>query len=333
MRLLRKLKVLLKKLRPFNPNKAGILGMNARNVDYILEYNPRKFYPLVDDKLLTKQAAILANIPVPQLFETVNFIHDVEPVIKKLSHYTDGFVIKPVAGAGGGGIIVVKEIKGNLFLTSSGVALNRRHLAYHMSNILAGLYSLGGRPDRVMVEKRIMSHPVFENVAYKGVPDVRVIVFKGYPVMAMLRLPTRQSDGKANLHVGGIGVGINLKTGKTTYGISKGNYIRKHTDTHEILANIELPDWEKTLQTAARLGDILPLGYIGCDFIYDTVSGVNLLEVNARPGLAVQIANKEGLKPRLEKIKEHITLHKDEDYITRTIFSQKEFAHSMEFNN
>ncbi len=319
---------LLEKLRPFNPAKAGVLGMNARNIDYILEYNPRKFYPMVDDKLLTKKAAIEANIPVPELYDTVSFIHDIDAVLKKLPHYTDGFVIKPVAGAGGGGIIVIKEIKGDLFLTSGGMPLSPRELAYHMSNILAGLYSLGGRPDRVMIEKRINSHSVFDKVAYKGVPDVRVIVFRGYPAMAMLRLPTRQSDGKANLHVGGIGVGIDLKTGRTTFGISKGQFISKHTDTHEMLSNIELPDWGKTLQTAARLCDILPLGYIGCDFIYDSHSGTNLLEVNARPGLAVQIANKEGLKPRLEKISSHIKDHKNEDYRTRTAFVQNEFTQS-----
>jgi len=318
---------LIKRLTPFNPAKAGILGMNARNVDYILEYNPRKFYPMVDDKLLTKQAAITANIPVPQLYETVSFIHDINAVIQRLPSYTEGFVIKPVAGAGGGGIVVIKEIKGGLFFTSGGMPLSKRDLAYHMSNILAGLYSLGGRPDRVMIEKRINSHQIFDKVAYKGVPDVRVIVFKGYPVMAMLRLPTRQSDGKANLHVGGIGVGIDLKTGKTTFGISKGKYIKNHTDTYEILSDIELPEWEKTLQTAARLGDILPLGYIGCDFIYDSVTGTNLLEVNARPGLAVQIANREGLKPRLECVKQHIQTHKNEDYRTRTAFAQNEFAY------
>ena len=207
--------------------------------------------------------------------------------------------------------------------------LSARDLAYHMSNILAGLYSLGGRPDRVMIEKRIQSHSIFDKIAYKGVPDVRVIVFRGYPAMAMLRLPTRQSDGKANLHVGGIGVGIDLKTGKTTFGISRGQYIEKHTDTHEYLANIELPDWDKTLQTAARLCDILPLGYIGCDFIYDAVTGTNLLEVNARPGLAVQIANKEGLKPRLEKISNHIKTHQNEDYKTRTLFAQNQLVRSV----
>jgi len=316
----------LKSLMPVNPKKYGILGMNARNIDYVMHYNERQYYPMVDNKLITKKMAQEAHITVPQLFNKVEFIHDIHAVLDDLPRYHEGFVIKPVAGAGGGGIIVIKEIRGKFFITSSGAALTRRDLAYHMSNILAGLYSLGGQTDQVMIEKRINGHPIFENIAYKGVPDVRVIVFKGYPVMAMLRLPTRMSDGKANLHIGGIGVGVNLKTGTTTFGISHGSYIDMHTDTLKTLSNIMVPDWEKTLNIAARICDIMPLGYLGCDFIYDAETGTNLLEVNARPGLAVQIANKAGLKPRLEKITDYIKNNPSENFQDRTRTAQNLFA-------
>lgn len=289
-------------IKPVNPAKYGILGMNARNLDYILEHNPRQYFPMVDNKLLTKKMAIQANIPVPELYETIEFIHDIRSTIEKLYAYSDGFVIKPAAGAGGGGILVITEVKNDLFFTTSGTRLGHRDLAYHMSNILAGLYSLGGRPDYVLIEKRMRLHPIFEKITFKGVPDVRVIVYKGHPVMAMLRLPTRQSDGKANLHIGGIGVGIDMQTGTTNLAVHDGQYITHHMDTHEALDHITIPDWDKTLEISAQLCDKIPLGYIGADFIYDADTGVNLIEVNARPGLAVQIANKAGLKPRLEAI-------------------------------
>ncbi|HAI68112.1 MAG TPA: alpha-L-glutamate ligase-like protein, partial [Gammaproteobacteria bacterium] len=45
----------------------GVLGINKRNADYSLHYNPRRLYPLVDDKLYTKQLAKKAGIPVPEL--------------------------------------------------------------------------------------------------------------------------------------------------------------------------------------------------------------------------------------------------------------------------
>lgn len=33
----------------------GILSINQRNTDFVLRYNPRKLFPLVDDKLKTKK--------------------------------------------------------------------------------------------------------------------------------------------------------------------------------------------------------------------------------------------------------------------------------------
>jgi len=35
-----------------------------------------------------------------------------------------------------------------------------------------------------------------------GLPDIRIICFNMVPVIAMLRIPTELSDGKANLHSG-----------------------------------------------------------------------------------------------------------------------------------
>ena len=37
-----------------NLREQGVLGLNQRNADFVLKYNRRKFYPLVDDKLQTK---------------------------------------------------------------------------------------------------------------------------------------------------------------------------------------------------------------------------------------------------------------------------------------
>ena len=34
--------------------REGILGINGRNARYTLKANPRRLYPLVDDKLRTK---------------------------------------------------------------------------------------------------------------------------------------------------------------------------------------------------------------------------------------------------------------------------------------
>jgi hypothetical protein len=44
------------------------------------------------------------------------------------------------------------------------------------------------------------------------------------------------------------------------------------------------------------------LGYIGVDVVLDANHGPLLLELNARPGLAIQIANFQGLLVPLEQI-------------------------------
>ena len=85
---------------------AGVLGLNSRNIDYIMAYNRRQLYPLVDDKLRTKILAEGADIAVPELYGVVENQHDV----RRFSSIVDGrddFVIKPAHGSGGDGILVV----------------------------------------------------------------------------------------------------------------------------------------------------------------------------------------------------------------------------------
>src|SRR5690606_15402177 len=100
------------------------------------------------------------------------------------------------------------------FVKPSGAVLSLTDLKRHLSNILAGLYSLGGSPDIAIIEDLIEADDRFDRYSYQGVPDIRIVVFKGYPIMAMLRLATRASDGKANLHQGAVGVGLDIATGR-----------------------------------------------------------------------------------------------------------------------
>src|SRR5690606_4723235 len=137
------------------------------------------------------------------------------------------------------------------------------------SNILSGLYSLGGHRDRVLIEYRVKPDPIFKSISYEGVPDIRIIVLLGYPVMAMLRLPTRQSNGKANLHQGAIGVGVDLTTGITLKGTCLNNNISKHPDTADPLDGVQLPDWYGFMRLATSGYDLTGLGYMGVDLVLD----------------------------------------------------------------
>jgi alpha-L-glutamate ligase-like protein len=275
--------------------------MNRRNVSYINTYNTRSRYPLVDDKLKTKLQAEKFRLATPQLLAVIRHQYEVRS-FEQISQDLCGFAIKPAKGSGGKGILVITDRDQDLYVKSSGSRINIHDVKRHLSNILAGLYSLGGSPDVAIIEDLIRPAEMFEKLSYAGVPDIRVIVFNGYPVMAMLRLSTRASDGKANLHKGAVGVGLDIATGQSLHAVQYSRRITRHPDTDLALNTIIIPDWKDLLLLAAHSFELTRLGYIGADIVVDAQRGPMLLELNARPGLSIQIANGRGLLPRLRRI-------------------------------
>ena len=308
---------------PLHLRHRGVLGMNARNVRFIGRYNDRARYPLVDHKLKTKLILTKAGVSVPPLLHTINTQREIEHVGETLLGLTS-FVIKPAQGSGGKGILVIVGRRGEAFLKSNGDELMLLDLKRHLSNVLSGLYSLGGRTDIAFVETLIRLIPAFRDVSYEGVPDVRLIVFRGYPVMGMLRLATKASDGKANLHQGAVGVGLDLGTGRAISAVQYNRPIKQHPDTSEALDNIEVPNWRRMLVMAARCYEVTGLGYLGADLVLDKSLGPVLLELNARPGLTIQIANDEGLIPRLQHIEGLETVQPDVE--DRVDYSMSRFS-------
>ena len=279
----------------------GVMGLNERNADFILPYNPRSNYPLVDNKLLTKSLAVKSGIPVPELYGVVEIIHQIEGLARMLEPYED-FVIKPAHGAGGEGILIVTGRHNGRYRKANGAAADEEEIGHHVSNILGGMYSLGGLPDSALIEYRVKFDPIFENISFQGVPDIRTLVFRGVPLLAMIRLPTRLSDGKANLHQGAIGVGIDLATGRTCSGVWHERPIDQHPDTGGCLAGRIIPYWDEILAMTAQCHDFAGLGFIGVDIVLDQDHGPMMLEINARPGLSIQLANRIGLLPRLRHV-------------------------------
>lgn len=279
----------------------GIIGINARNSQYIFPHNKRRYFQLVDDKVATKMVAQKAGIAVPEHYETVAYQAQLKDLAKILAPY-DSFVIKPALGSGGQGIMVIEKRRGEHFIKASGDIVTLPAVQHHISNILSGLYSLGGQSDKAIIEYRVEIDPVFSDISWKGVPDIRVLLYRGIPAMAMLRLPTRASDGKANLHMGGIGCGIDLETGVTTTATQGNRYITHHPETDVALRGHTIPDWQNILDMASQFYGLTKLGYLGVDIVLDKNLGALVLEVNARPGISIQIANKQGLKPILNRI-------------------------------
>ncbi|WP_175580213.1 alpha-L-glutamate ligase-like protein [Kineobactrum sediminis] len=303
---------MIRLVSPATLRRLGILGMNGRNITYIGGNNPRRNYQLVDNKLLTKQAAIERSIAVPELYGVIDHQFQIDGMLEQLEGRS-AFVIKPVQGSGGKGILVITARDGDRFIKSSGAVISAHDLRRHTSNILAGLHSLGGRNDFAMIEALIDFNPALAEYSYEGVPDIRVIVFRGVPVMAMMRCATHTSDGKANLHQGAVGVGIDIATGRSIAAVQKGSLVTHHPDTGACFKSLHLPDWEIILDLAASCAEMSGLGYLGADIVLDRQRGPMLLELNARPGLAIQVANQEGLVHRLRIAEEIAASAPDHD--------------------
>ncbi|MGA2517349.1 MAG: alpha-L-glutamate ligase-like protein [Thermodesulfobacteriota bacterium] len=289
-------------LKPFRwLRDVGVLGMNRRNAEYILRFNPRSSFPLVDDKLKTKQLAEAYQIPTPPLYRVIKHHGEMARFEEMLGDYQD-FVVKPARGTGGSGIVLVTGRTEGGFINQSGEVIPMKDLAYHISDILSGIYSLEGLEDRAFLEALVHPDTAFDAVTYRGVPDIRIIVYRGVPVMSMVRLPTRVSDGKANLHRGAVGVGINMGNGTTLSGVYRSAVVTHHPDTKEPVAGIQVRHWESILLIAARAVDMINLDFLGVDLVIDRDRGPLLLELNARPGLQIQVANQTGLLKRLESV-------------------------------
>ncbi|MFH0820692.1 MAG: tyrosine/phenylalanine carboxypeptidase domain-containing protein [Candidatus Peregrinibacteria bacterium] len=278
----------------------GLLGINARNLLYIKAYNPEKAILMADNKLKTKHYLSARGIPVAKLYGVIQNKKELKEF--QWSRLPQSFVIKPNSGYGGEGILIINDrTKEGNWITTDDKELMHKTLKRHINNILDGRYSLSDLADQALLEQKLEAPEWLTQMSYKGLPDVRIIVHNLIPVMAMLRLPTRASQGKANLHMGGIGVGIDIATGELTNIVQYNKIIQQIPDFGSI-KGIKIPDWEELLLIASRVQQITNLGFAAIDLALDKNMGPILLEINARAGLAVQMANLAPLRRRLERI-------------------------------
>lgn len=290
----------------FNLIKAGrnILGMNSRNLTYIRPHNLKGAKRLADDKIRSKKLLKKNKIPVPKLIAQISSHKTLENF--DWSILPPSFVLKPNSGLGGSGIVVVYARKKGFddrWIKADGKIVTVEDLKDHIRNILDGGFSISNTPDIAFFEERSQIIKDFKPYCYKGIPDVRVIVYNKVPVMAMLRIPTKESGGKANLQQGGIGIGIDMAKGVTTTAVQgKGKIVEYLPDSRLLLSGIKIPYWNEVLKLAVKAQVASKLGFLGADIAIDKNHGPIFFELNARPGLAIQVANMTGLKKRLERV-------------------------------
>lgn len=293
----------------------NILGLNRRNQEYIRPFNPPSAKRIADNKILTKKVLAKENIKTPEVYKLIRNKQQLKFI--DWDSLPKSFVIKPNQGTGGNGIIVFYGKKKGQYawIRPNGDIMTKNDIILHVENILDGRFSMGNRKDIAIIEERVKTAPLLKQYSYKGVPDIRVICFNGVPIMAMTRIPTKRSNGTANLHSGAICTGIDIATGITTYSMQMDTN-SPFSDTYEdidttqdlkenkILSGIHIPEWDSILEIALKCQRVSKLGYIGVDIALDAEHGPIVFELNARPGLGIQVANKAGLRWRLEKVKD-----------------------------
>lgn len=283
---------------------SSILGLNARTQLYSYSYNKNKGRSIAASKLKTKKILKKANLAHPEIYK--KFVKP-ESIIKyDWTKLPSSFALKPSKGLGGDGIIVIKKKSkdGQSWIGTNKKKYTIEDLKLHTLDILEGAFSMHHTPDVAYVEEYVGRHTAFRKFAYRGTPDIRIIVFNKIPVMAMLRLPTKDSGGRANLHQGAIGVGVDIATGITTRAIWYGDYIKYKPGTKRKLHGIKIPNWLKILRLAVETAEAVKLGYVGSDVVLHPTKGPMILEVNYQPGLQIQLANHAGLRKRLERVED-----------------------------
>ncbi len=291
----------LKKYRQF-------LTKNERNKVY-LRKNSSEAREIADSKYRTKRILQKKGVGVPKLIARFKNAEEVDDF--GWNRLEGNFVVKPVSGFGGEGILIIrKRLVGGGWLKIDGKVVTEEAVKKHCWDILGGKYSLHGMVDSVLVEERVKIHPKFLALTRWGTPDIRVVMYNRVPVMAMFRIPTEISGGKANLQQGAYGLGIDLATGITTFGVvGKGEVVTSiisRKNKRKIKVNgIKIPMWREILETAVKSQmAVAGMGFVGVDVVLDKDKGPVVLELNVRPGLSIQLCNKAGLKQRMEKVED-----------------------------
>ncbi len=283
-------------------NLQDILGMNARNHLFQSRYNPRRAKMIADSKLLTKSTLRREKLAVPKLYRVFRRDEDVEKF--NFTRLAEAFVVKPNNGLGGEGILVVDRggVYAGQWVTIDGKMVTVADLQLHVVDTLAGRFSMYDLPDTAFIEERIPVHPAFSKICYQGTPDVGVLVFNRVPVMAFLRLPTEESKGKANMFQGAIACGVDIATGVTVHAVKHTSSIRFFPGTRRKLVEIQVPEWDEILQLALDAARAVGLGYCRVDIAVHPKRGPVVLEINAQPGLKIQLANMRPLRRRLTRV-------------------------------
>ncbi len=279
-----------------NPN--GVIGLNKRNIELIYTNNRREDYHYADDKVESKRVLHNKAIACAETYAVITNIREIKCLWESCEKY-NALAIKPANGFGGDGIKILKKDKHGHWMCS-GNRISKNDIFRHITSILSGLFSMSS-DDSCLIEECIIPHPFFAEIYEEGVPDFRIITLDNTPLMAMLRMPTSKSDGKANLHQDGVGIGVDMEKGVLTQVYDGKHYSNHHPDNPNVISGKTIPYWDEIIDLSIAASKAFPLNYLGVDIVIDKRKGPQIMELNVRPGLSIQLVNQCGLEKAIEK--------------------------------
>lgn len=276
---------------------ASTLGMNRRNACVVHRGNARPLRTWADDKALTKARLIEHDLPVPPTYAVVSSVGEIGEAWETVRSL-DSFVVKPTGGRAGNGILVLQRALDHgepYWKTPSGRRMTPKQIQRHMADLVSGVASSSGW-GQAMVEYRVTIDDTFHQIYPRGLTGIRVITHHGTPVLAMARIPTDEADGRANLHQGALGAGIDINSGMMSAAYDNDGYLAEHPDTYASIEGVKIKNWDAILDICTRTADAVPLDYLGVDLVIDADEGPMIMDVTARPGLEIQNVTKHGLR-------------------------------------
>jgi alpha-L-glutamate ligase-like protein len=277
-----------------------VLTMTVRNREFVGKYNPPGLLAMLT-KDAVKGLLLPLGVPMSATYLILRERSDLGK-FKEWMKQHEVFALKPSSSYGGEGILLVTGRQGDLYRTNMGLmtASQIETLAF---SILEGQFH-GGEKDSAVVEELLVQNESLHDIVPLGLADIRVICLLGYPVMAMMRIPTKASGGKANIHLGAVAAGVRISTGLIFHSVWAGLPSPEHPDTGAPLLGRRIPLWDEILEVAAEAQQLTGIGYAGVDIALDSKRGPVVMEVNRRPGLEIQNANAAGLLRRLRMIEQ-----------------------------
>lgn len=268
------------------------LGMNARNIFAVYPNNSTQGILSVNDKVETKELLTANDVPVPKTIAVIESMFELEHLSK---HLKSDVVLKPAHGSGGGGILLLSPNAQGTWNSPSGTEYNYQDILQHAAEILHGRFSFGD-DDVILIEELLIAHEDISNLHPPGLADIRLIYLKEEPLLAMLRMPTIASDGKANLHQNGVAAPIDISTGIIGQVFDGYGYSDYHPDGQKV-ESVKISSWSEVMKVAHSSVLCAPIEYVGVDIVIDKRIGPVVLELNARPGLEIQNVNLKSLAP------------------------------------